>query len=465
MSSHRDARPFRARYGSVLLALWLVGGGRAIRGQEAPPSPTTDRTPTVTLLSHDDSTWWWLSGQTNFIEQAHGSFRSPYSGPNSLRATPEQTVSSVLTLYTGARLGRGWETILDLESAGGHGLSDAAGLAGFTDLDVVRNPTLGSAPYLARLMLRKVIALSSEQVDSPRTPLSLTTHLPARRLEIRGGKLGVVDFFDLNSVGSDSHLQFTNWTVDNNGGYDYAADTRGYTYGAIVEYDTPRWSLRGAEALMPKVANGIELDWNVARARGENMELEIHPASALAVRLLGYANHANMGSYTEAIDAFRAGRDRAPDIKAHRQQGRTKYGAGANAEYATEVGVRFFARTGWNSGDTESFAYTEVNNSVALGGDGSGVPWHRSDDRVGLAFVSNGLSAPHREYLQLGGSGFLLGDGNLRYGRERIVETYYTAHLWRGIFASAGAQFIANPGYNRDRGPVFVQMARVHVDF
>ena len=277
--------------------------------------------------------------------------------------------------------------------------------------------------------------------------------------------MGIVDLFDINAVGTDSHLQFTNWTVDNNGAYDYAADTRGYTYGLIVEYDTPRWSLRGAEALMPTVANGIVFDSDVARARGENLELELHPASPLVVRLLGYANHANMGSYTEATEAFREGHDPVPTIEAHRQHGRTKYGLGANIEYSFPAGARLFARSGWNSGDTESFAYTEVHDTAAAGGDVTGARWRRRADRLGVAFVSNGLSAPHREYLQLGGLGFLLGDGSLQYGRETILESYYTAHVWRGVSASAGAQFIANPGYNRDRGPVFVQMARLHLEF
>src|SRR5262249_20786250 len=159
-----------------------------------------------------------------------------------------------------------------------------------------------------------------------------------------------------------------------------------------VEYDTPRWSLRGAEALMPKVANGIDLDWDVTRARGENVEWELRPNAALTVRALGYANHANMGSDAEAIEAFRAGRVPAAGIEAGRRQGRTKYGVGGNAEYALPQGVRLYARTGWNSGDTESFAYTEVNNTVAIGGDVSGASWHRGADRLGAAFVSNGLS-------------------------------------------------------------------------
>ncbi len=420
-----------------------------------------------TMFDHPDSTPWWISGQMNFIQQAHPSFDAPYSGPHSLQPDAESRVSRVLTLFTGLKLGHGWEVFADFESAGGRGLSDAFGLAGFTNLDVVRNPTLGSAPYLARLMVRKVIGLSSDEVEVERGPFALASRLPARRIEIRAGKLGIVDFFDANAVGTDSHLQFTNWTVDNNGAYDYAADTRGYTYGLIVEYITPRWTLRGAEALMPTVANGIHLDSHLDTSRGENLELELRPTDALTLRLLGYVNHANMGSYTQAIQAFRDGEDAVPDIEAHRKHGRVKEGVGANVDYTLPANpnVRVFARTGWNDGDSESYAYTEVNSTAAFGADVAGVGWHRPGDRLGAAFVSNGLSQPHADYLKLGGQGFLLGDGSLNYGRENIFETYYTAHLWRGIFASAGAEFIAHPGYNRDRGPVFVQMARLHLDF
>ena len=418
----------------------------------------------ATVLDHPASSYF-IGAQLNFIYQHHGAFPARYSGPQSFGPDPEYAVSRVLTLYTGLQLPRGWDVVLDVESAGGQGLSEAFGLAGFTNLDVVRNPTLGSTPYLARLIVRKVIALSSDDVDVQRGPLNMASRLPARRLEIRAGKLGIVDFFDVNGVGSDSHLQFTNWTVDNNGAYDYDADTRGYTYGVIVEYDAPRWSLRGAEALMPTVANGIVLDWHVDRSRGENAELELRPSSALTLKVLGYVNHANMGSYTQAIDAFRTRQDPVPDIQAHRQQGRIKSGVGGNVEYDLPPDVRLFARGGWNSGDSESFAYTEVNNTISVGGDITGGRWRRATDRAGAAVVSNGLSEPHREYLRLGGDGFLLGDGTLTYGREHIVETYYTAHVWRGVFASAGLQYIAHPGYNRDRGPVAVQMLRLHVDF
>jgi high affinity Mn2+ porin len=172
-----------------------------------------------------------------------------------------------------------------------------------------------------------------------------------------------------------------------------------------------------------------------------------------------------MGSYDEAIQGVLAGHDPKPDVVAYRQPGRVKTGFGVNTEYAFPRLVRVFVRAGWNEGHNESFAYTEVNNSVQGGGDLSGALWSRPQDRFGVAVVSNGLSTPHREYLALGGQGFLLGDGALRYGRESILEAYYTAHLWRGVSASGGLQYIDDPGYNQDRGPVLVEMLRVHVDF
>ena len=453
----------RARQCVIWFVAFIVMAiGTGVRAQDREPA---DEPSAMTIFPHSATPRWWLSGQINVIEQGHASFDSPYEGPNSFRAAPEHAVSRVVTLYTGVRLGDGWEAVFDVESAGGRGLSDALGLAGFTNLDVVRNPTLGSAPYVARAMVRKVIAFADERAAVAPTPLALASTLPVRRLEVRAGKLGIVDFFDVNAVGSDSHLQFTNWTVANNGAYDYAADTRGYTYGIVVEYDTPGWSVRAAEALMPTVANGIDFDWNITRARGENVEFEVRRGAALTLRLLAYANHANMGSYSAAIAAYETGHDPLPDIEAHRKQGRIKVGVGANIEYMTAAGVRLFGRAGRNSGDTESFAYTEVNDTLTIGADRSGATWGRAADRLGVALVSNGLSDSHREYLRLSGLGFLLGDGTLRYGRETIVESYYTAHIWRGVFGSAGAQWVVNPGYNRDRGPAFVHMARLHLDF
>src|SRR5262249_38150100 len=239
--------------------------------------------------------------------------------------------------------------------------------------------------------------------------------------------------------------------------------TRGYTVGIIVAYIGPSFELRLGEMLMPTVANGIDLDTDILHARGENLELTVRWRSG-AARLLGYWNHARMGSYAEAIAAFRAGIDPRPDIEAHRAEGRTKGGVGLSVEQAFAP-FRAFLRAGWNDGKNESFAYTEVDDTLLLGGDVAGDPWGRPDDRAGLALVTNGLSADHREYLRLGGKGFLLGDGGLDYGRELIAEVYYNAHIVQGLYVAGDAQLVFHPGYNRDRGPAVVLGARVHLEF
>jgi high affinity Mn2+ porin len=454
---------------ALIAALQITGRAQAPKDKDSQDSPSVDSKDESTIFEHSQTSRFWVSGQINVILQWHPSFSAKYSGDNSLRARGENATSRVLTLYTGVQLTKTTEILVDVESAGGRGISDAFGLGGFTNLDVVRNPTLGPTPYLARAMLHQIIPLSRQTSESKRGPFSLATQLPVRRLEIRAGKFGTADFFDVNSPGSDSHLQFMNWTVDNNGAYDYAADTRGYTVGVLVEYQDRNWGLRFAECLMPKVANGIELDWNLHRARGENLELELRHSLVRkrtgVVRLLAYANHANMGSYRETIEAFRSGPGGMPDIEASRRQGRVKYGFGMNIEQEIAKGITLFGRLGWNEGHHESFAYTEVDDTVEFGSALSGTIWHRKLDRVGVAFVSNGISKDHRDYLALGGKGFLLGDGALTYGREQIFESYYTAHMWRGVFGSFDLQYITNPGYNRDRGPAVVPAIRMHLEF
>ena len=467
----------------VLLCLF----GWTARAQEEPASPPsappsapapeeTSRSDSGTFFPHSETSRFWISGQANFISQWHPAFPSPYQGPNSLSPEAQDATSRVLTLLTGVQAGSTTEFLCDVQETGGHGIGEALGVAGFTNLDVVRNPTLSKAPYVARLMWHQIIPLSGEKAAAERTPLSLFTQLPVRRLEIRFGKFSLVDFFDVNTYGSDSNLQFMNWTLDNNGAYDYAADTRGFTYAAMIEYDDRHGALRFAEALMPKVANGIHLDADLSRARSENVELELHhallPKREAVLRLLGYANHANMGTYSVAVANFLAGETPCaagtvcrPEITAHPLQTTTKYGFGVNVEQPLTDWLGVFARWGWNEGQHESYAYTEVDETVQAGAGAQGSKWRRKLDRAGLALISNGISRDHQQYLALGGIGFILGDGGLNYGRENILETYYTLHVWRGIFTSLDLQHINNPGYNRDRGPVLAAALRLHLEF
>jgi high affinity Mn2+ porin len=445
-------------------------------GPESPPAQalkpeSSDSADALTLFPHSETSRYWISGQANVILQWHPAFPAQYSGPNSLRSPAENATSKVYTLYMGCELTPTTEVYLDAESAGGYGISDALGVAGFTNLDVVRNPTLGAVPYVARAMIRQVIPLSRERAPQERgaETFTLANTVPVRRIEIRFGKFSMADFFDTNTYGSDSHVQFLNWTVDNNGGYDYAASTRGYTDGVIVEFDDRWFSARFGEALMPKVANGTHLDADLARSRSENLEFDFtgnrieHRPGTL--RILGYVNHADMGNYEQAIEKYQSGATPAPEVIATRRQGRHKYGFGLNFEQEIAPDMDVFGRLGWSDGRNESFAYTEVDRTLELGGFATGARWRRRNDRAGVAFVANGIVAAHREYLALGGLGFLLGDGRLTYGPEKIVEGFYTAHLWRGFFASFDLQHINNPGYNEDRGPVLAPALRLHVDF
>ncbi|MDE1175412.1 MAG: carbohydrate porin [Edaphobacter sp.] len=443
------------------------------------PAPQQSASPdATTIFPHPDQARYLISGQANIIFQAHGPFHSPYEGTNSLQSRGEYKTSLIGTLFLGLQLHRNMryatDTIVDFESAGGRGISQALGLAGFTNLDVVRNPNLGSKPYLARVVIHQTIGLTDKMVEVDRTPFSLATQLPERRIELHIGKMSLPDYIDLNTIGSDSHLQFLNWTVDNNGAWDYAADTRGYTYAAVAEYHDRSWSARYAIAAMPTVANGIDLDWAFSRASGQNVEVELRrnllgplvPSNRRGtVRILSFVNHAHMGLYRDAVNAYLSGEDAKPDISAHAKFGAVKYGFGLNMEQELTPDLGIFFRAGWNEGQHESYAYTEVDQTVAFGGAYSGRAFSRPNDKIGVAFVSNAIKRDHQNYLRYGGLGFLLGDGKLNYAREDILESYYNLHAWRGVFYALNIQFIEHPGYNQDRGPVLVEGVRMHVDF
>jgi carbohydrate-selective porin OprB len=172
-----------------------------------------------------------------------------------------------------------------------------------------------------------------------------------------------------------------------------------------------------------------------------------------------------MGLYREANKAFLSGKDPRPEITKHETFSAVKYGFGLNAEQELTSNLRAFLRIGWNEGQHESFAYTEVDQTVEFGGDYSGRQWSRPYDKLGVTFVSNAIKKDHQDYLKLGGLGFLLGDGKLNYAREDILEGYYNLHTWRGIYYALDLQYINHPGYNKDRGPALVESVRMHVDF
>jgi len=424
--------------------------------------------PSPTMFPHSADGKFWISGQVNAIYQTHTPFDASYSGPHSFQPSYEKATSRVATLYTGLQFTKSTEVLVDFESAGGLGLSGATGIAGFPNLDAVRDATLSQTPYLSRVLVHQIIALSRDRPEANRGPLSTFSELPSRRLELRAGKFSITDFFDANSAGSDSHLQFMNWAIDQNGAYDFTADARGYTWGVLAEYQCPAWGMRFAEALMPGPNNGGPLVWNLRRANTSNGEFELHRAflrkKSGYIRLLAYANNANMGVYRYAIQQYLDGKVAKPDLAQHPLQVTTKYGFGINFDQALTANTIAYGRFGWNNGKTETWSFTEIDQTFTAGLGLLGPMWKRRNDRAGIASASNGISSEHARYLSYGGLGSVLGDLGLRYHRELEVESYYTSHIWRGIFLGPDLQYIMNPGYNHDRGPVLVPAFRLHLE-
>ena len=325
-------------------------------------SETAQTTP-VTMAPHHGNDRWWLSGQANIIFQGNLPFHSPYVGTNSFRGASEYKTSLLGTLYSVVRptssIRYNTDLIVDLESAGGRGVSQALGLAGFTNLDVVRNPTLSTAPYLARYQIHQVFGLTGEitsQGPISASTFGLASSMPVRRFELRLGKLTLPDFFDANSPGSDSHLQFMNWTVDNNGAWDYAANTRGYTVGGIAEYDDRKWSLRYGLFAMPKVANGMDLEWNWRNAHGHNGEFELRHSYIAQRRrrhpLALLRQPSPYGHLSRGDSGFLNGTDTAnygvtvPTITLHEHIKALKYGFGYNTEQELTEALRVLAASG-----------------------------------------------------------------------------------------------------------------------
>jgi hypothetical protein len=407
-----------------------------------------------------------LGAQTTFIGQDLRPFSAAYSGTMSLVSHGDQQLSESYGLYGGACITSQLAAYLDAEMIQGSGISHASGLAAVTNGDVLRQGSvdLGKGPYIARIFVRWTIPLSTTTPDTIAPAMDAMPSIPSnRRVEISAGKFAATDIFDLNRYANSTRLQFLDWVLFNNGAWDYAADTRGYSNGLAVAWINPGWSLRAGSFQMPTFANGNRFDNDLANARGDNLELDLAAPRDAIIRLLGFVNHGRMGRYREATDSALAHGVR-PSIVADDAPGRIKYGGGVNAELplADSGATGMFARLGWNDGRTESFVFTEVDRHASVGTQLAGRRWSRASDLLGVALAVDGLSDPHRQYLAAGGNGFLLGDGALRYGRESVAETYYAAQLGSLLTISTDVMRIWNPGYNRDRGPAIVLSLRLN---
>ena len=450
--------------GIVLSAILIAGVACA-----AADTPDNQNSPAA------DSHWPQLVGaQYTGVLQHQSSLNSPYSGPLSLLADGDTQPSHTFGFYAGWAITDWAQYYFDAEKFMGAGVSHATGLGGLTNGDVVREGgnNLSKRFYVARNYLRLMLPLAPGITRVERAQDQLAGSEAATRLELKYGLMAVNDEFDKNRYAGSTRTEFMNWSLWNNTAWDYAANTRGYTNGFVLSYISPGWALRYGEYLMPKFANGQPLELSWARAHGQNLELTLSAwTTGTVLRLLAYQNKAHMGDYRQAL-AIAAMTGGMPDVIATEQNGRKKTGFGVNVEQpladSGDTGV--FVRVGWNDGKPESYAFTEVDRLISAGGELSGAHWSRGEDRFGVAIGINALSAPHRQYLAAGGAGFLLDDGHLNYAPERIFETYYRLQLPQvagklRMQLSPDFQFIRNPGFNHDRGPVRFAGLRFHLEY
>ncbi len=426
---------------------------------------TTADTPSSATTPSTAPESWSLHGQFTLVSQHQPAFRSPHAGANSL--TPEASTKETadLTLYLGARLWTGAAFYLNPEIDQGFGLSNTLGAAGFPSGEAYKVGR--SRPYLRwnRAFLRQVIGLDGDTETVEAGANALAGSVPANRLTLSAGKLSVGDVFDGNGLAHDPRADFLNWSIIESGAFDYAADAWGYSVGAAADGQFGDWSLRLGVFAMSDVPNSVVLD-KTFRQHEWVAEVE-HRHSAWGqpgvLRLLAYLNRADMARYDDALR--RAAGGAAPELAAVRKRG-NKAGLALNLEQQWADGVGSFARLSTSDGRQEAYDFTEINRSVAGGLVLQGRLWGAPQHRWGGAVAVNALSGAARRYFAAGGMGILIGDGQLPHaGSEQIMETWYAVPLGPQATLTADWQHIANPAYNRDRGPVQLLALRLHAEF
>jgi high affinity Mn2+ porin len=416
-----------------------------------------------TALTDPESDRWEIHGQTTYLPQGYPAFRAPYTGTNSLTPAPQAQATWSNSLFLNARLWEGGEVYYNPELLQGFGLNDTVGAGGFPNGEAQKS----NFPYphynTSRLFLRQTFGFGGEQEELASGPLQLGGKVDVSRLTVQAGKFAVIDIFDGNAYAKDTRKDFINWSIWAPGAFDYSADKVGLTYGATAELNQKQWALRGGYFLMQAVSNSNSFDTNVGERGMYVAELETRYSlfsQPGKLRTIAWLNSAYSGSYRETLDNPALNLDIALT-----RTGRIKYGYIVNLEQAVTDDIGLFGRWSWNNGATEIMAFTDIDASLSMGASIEGTKWGRPDDVIGIGGAINALSQDHRDFIAAGGLGILIGDGQLNYRKERILETYYAYALNKQLTLTADYQLITNPAYNADRGPVHVFSGRFHGEF
>jgi high affinity Mn2+ porin len=443
---------------ALALALLRLTNARAEAPDDAPGSPAATE-------AADSSQRLAVHAQATYVEQETSDFTAPYHGANSL--TPDSGRETVdATLYLGARLWSGAEAWIDPEIDQGSGLDDTLGVAGFPSAEAYK---IGrNRPYLRwqRIFLRQVINLGGKTDTIGAAADQFAGLRSADRWVFTVGKFSVTDIFDVNQYAHDPRSDFLNWTAIDAGTFDYAADPWGYTVGAAAERYFGDWTGRAGVFDLSNVPNSKHLAPGLSELQLDAELERRHELFGRAgkVLLTFFDSYARMGLLDAALDLAQQ-THALPDAALVRSW-RSRIGADVSLEQELSENLSLFARLGKASGNVEIYEFTDVDRSVSAGLSLKGTLWRRPDDTLGVAAIVNGISGIREAYLNAGGLGLLIGDGQLPHpGPEKIGETYYSVALWQSVRLSLDYQFIANPAYNRDRGPVSVYAVRVHAQF
>jgi high affinity Mn2+ porin len=405
--------------------------------------------------------------QLTYIWQTKPGFNAAYTGPNSL--VPERELSNTFTAtaYLGFRPWAGGEVYFNPEANQGQAFSNLNGLGGFSNGELTRASSSSPQVYRQRLFLRQTWGRGGGEQKLASVINQLAGIVDNNRVVLTVGNFSVLDVFDNSNYAKDSRRQFMNWGMMTYAAYDYAADARGFGWGAAAEWYQGDWVLRVGRMTGPVTPNDLAVDFDIVNHYGDQFEVE-HAHELLGqpgrVRVLAWRDRAVLARFGDAIN-YGLANNQTPDIFKVRYGEQFKYGLGMNLEQALTSNLGAFFRAMQTDGATETYAFTEVDQSVSAGLVLQGAGWGRAQDTLGLGLMQNGLSADRRAYLEAGGISFFIGDGRLQYQPETIVELYYSLNLAPKTFVTFDFQRIHNPAYNADRGPVNIVGVRLHTEF
>jgi high affinity Mn2+ porin len=406
-----------------------------------------------------------IHGQLTYVEQETNGFAAPYRGPNSLSPNSARETFDA-TLYLGARLWSGAEAWINPEIDQGFGLDDTLGVAGFPSGEAYKVGK--NQPYLRlpRAFVRQTLDEGDQRENLDGSANQLRGSRSRDRWVFTVGKFGVTDVFDTNQYAHDPRGDFFNWSAVDAGSFDYAADAWGFTVGAAVERYVGSWTVRAGVFDLSNVPNSPHLDPGLHEFQIDAELEKRYQLFGQGGRLLAtvFDSRGRMALLDDAV-RLAAQTGGVPDPAQVREY-RGRLGASMNLEQPLSADFGIFGRIGKAAGNVETYEFTDIDRSVELGASLKGLRWHRPDDTVGIAAIDNGISATRERYLNAGGLGLLVGDGRLPHpGAEQIAEAYYSVAMSSQAYVSLDYQWVKNPGYNADRGPVSIAAVRLHGQF